>query len=279
MLNTNGIRISNDESFVKELKALGAGFEVYLQFDSLKKDSLLALRGADMRQTRMDALAVLEKYNISTTIVCVIAKSINDEEMSEIIEFSRAYRCIRGIVFQPIQSAGRVELDCDYHIALSEVRQKIIDDTNNPFAGEDMIPLPCDPHKICVGYAAKKMVNGRADIYPVTGQIPKTFITEHSGTIAFEQDRDFIKTVVETISLDTAMGENILKDKIKQKLFCCWPSFLTPATMSYENVFRIVIMEFSDIYNFDTTNIKRECNFMIEEDKAIPFSTYNMIQK
>ena len=142
-----------------------------------------------------------------------------------------------------------------------------------------MIPLPCDPHKICVGYAAKKMVNGRADIYPVTGQIPKTFITEHSGTIAFEQDRDFIKTVVETISLDTAMGENILKDKIKQKLFCCWPSFLTPATMSYENVFRIVIMEFSDIYNFDTTNIKRECNFMIEEDKAIPFSTYNMIQK
>lgn len=35
-------------------------------------------------------------------------------------------------------------------------------------------------------------------------------------------------------------------------------------------------MEFTDMYNFDSSNIKRECNFMIETDRAIPFSTYNM---
>jgi uncharacterized radical SAM superfamily Fe-S cluster-containing enzyme len=43
-----------------------------------------------------------------------------------------------------------------------------------------------------------------------------------------------------------------------------------------DNVERIVIMEFSDVFNFDTTNIKKECNFMIETEKVIPFSTYNM---
>ncbi len=136
-----------------------------------------------------------------------------------------------------------------------------------------MIPLPCDPHKICVGYAVKH----EGQILPVTGKIPREMITEQRGTIAFEQDKEFLKSVIETVSLDTAFGENIInKDSIKRKLFCCWPEFFAPESMSYENIFRIVIMEFTDMYNFDSANIKRECNFMIEEDRAIPFSTYNM---
>ncbi len=276
MLNTNGIRIAEDEEFVKELKRLGGGFEVYLQFDSLNSDTLRNIRARDMKQIRLQALAMLEKYAISTTLVCVVKKNLNDKEIPDIIEFSRNYRCVRGVVFQPVQSAGRVEVKDDYRITLSEIRSIIVADEKNPFTDEDMIPLPCDPHKIGVGYGAKKMIDGKAQIYPVTGKIPKEIVTNHAGTIAFEQDRAFIKTIIETVSLDTAMGENILKDKIKQKLFCCWPSFLAPSDMGYENVFRIVIMEFSDIYNFDSTNIKRECNFMIEPHKIIPFSTYNM---
>ena len=102
-------------------------------------------------------------------------------------------------------------------------------------------------------------------------------ITEQRGTIAFEQDKEFIKTVIHTVTLDTALGEGIInKESVKRKLFCCWPEFITPESMTYEHVFRIVIMEFTDMYNFDSTNIKRECNFMIEPGKAIPFSTYNM---
>ncbi len=276
MLNTNGIMIAEDEGFVKELKSLGGGFEVYLQFDSLQKDTLEDIRARDMREIRLQALERLEKANISTTLVCVIKKGLNDSEIPDIIAFSRKYKCIRGIVFQPVQDAGRVVAEDDYRITLSEIRELVIKDEHNPFEAEDMIPLPCDPHKIGVGYAAKKMVDGVADLKPVTGKLPKEAIIKHKGTVAFEQDRDFVKTVVETVSLDTAMGESILKDKIKQKLFCCWPDFLAPSDMGYENVYRIVIMEFTDSYNFDASNIKRECNFMIEPHRVIPFSTYNM---
>ncbi len=281
MLNTNGIRIAEDEDFVRALKKLGAGFEVYLQFDSLDAAVLRDIRARDMREVRYQALAMLEKYRISTTIVSIIKKGLNDQEIPQILAFSRKYRCIRGVVFQPVQEAGRIEAEGDFRITLSEIRQIIIEDEGNPFNDEDMIPLPCDPHKIGVGYAAKTMgidAEGSpyANLMPVTGQIPKEIITEQRGTVAFEQDRAFVKTIVETVSLDTAMGESILTDKIKTKLFCCWPSFLSPADMGYENVYRIVIMEFSDLHNFDTSNIKRECNFMIEPDRVIPFSTYNM---
>src|SRR5258706_98527 len=40
MLNTNGVRIANDPAFVAELATLGAGFEGYLPFDSLRKAGL-----------------------------------------------------------------------------------------------------------------------------------------------------------------------------------------------------------------------------------------------
>ena len=281
MLNTNGIKIAEDEEFVKALKKLGGGFEVYLQFDSLTPSVLKDLRARDMVDIRLKALAMLEKYSISTSLVVVVKKGLNEHEIPEIIKFSRRYKSIRGIVFQPIEEVGRINATGDFRITLSEIRQIIIDDEQNPFTDADMIPLPCDPHKIGVGYAAKNMgvdENNEpyAQLMPVTGQLPKELITEHRGTVTFERDREFVKTVIETVSLDTAMGESILKDKIKQKLFCCWPDFLTPTDMGYENVYRLVISEFSDMVNFDAVNIKRECNFMIEPHRIIPFSTYNM---
>jgi uncharacterized radical SAM superfamily Fe-S cluster-containing enzyme len=276
MLNTNGIRIAEDDTFVQALHTLGGGFEVYLQFDSLRSEALRTIRGADMRKIRLQALECLERYHISVTLVCVIWHGVNDDEIGEIIDFARRYRCVRGVVFQPIQAEGRIEAEGSYRITLSQIRRRIVDDARNPFEEKDMIPLPCDPHKICVGYAAKKMDDGYASLRPVTGALPKALILDHKGTVAFEQDEGFVKTVVSTVGLETALGEAIVADAVKRKLFCCWPSFLSPERMGYEHVFRIVIMEFSDRYNFNTTDIKRECNFIIEPGRAIPFSTYNM---
>src|SRR3984957_18895150 len=76
MLNTNGIRIATDKAFVAELAALKPGFEIYLQFDSLRREALENLRGADLRKVREQALANLEEAGISTTLVCVVKKGV-----------------------------------------------------------------------------------------------------------------------------------------------------------------------------------------------------------
>jgi len=47
MLNTNGIRIANEPGFAERLASYQPGFEVYLQWDSLKPQALKALRGVD----------------------------------------------------------------------------------------------------------------------------------------------------------------------------------------------------------------------------------------
>src|SRR5262245_49698906 len=56
MLNTNGIRISQDDEFAKRLADLMPGFEIYLQFDSLRPSCLRDLRGEDLTGVRQRAL-------------------------------------------------------------------------------------------------------------------------------------------------------------------------------------------------------------------------------
>src|SRR3984885_2006189 len=106
MLNTNGIRIATDKAFVTELATLKPGFEVYLQFDSLRREALENLRGADLRKVREKALANLEAAGISTTLVCVVKKGVNDDEAGAIVRHALSYKCVRGITFHPAPDAG-----------------------------------------------------------------------------------------------------------------------------------------------------------------------------
>ena len=69
MVNTNGVRIANSEEFAERLASYMPDFEVYLQFDSLEREPLLALRGVDLRAVRKKALERLNRLNISTTLV------------------------------------------------------------------------------------------------------------------------------------------------------------------------------------------------------------------
>ncbi len=109
MVNTNGVRIAQDAAFARRLKDYMPAFEVYLQFDSLRAKPLMALRGADLTDVRRKALDRLNEHNISTTLVVTLKKGLNDGEIGEIIDFALKQKCVRGVTFQPIQHAGRLE--------------------------------------------------------------------------------------------------------------------------------------------------------------------------
>ena len=57
-------------------------------------------------------MANLEEAGISTTLVCVMKKGVNDDEAGAIVRHALSYKCVRGITFQPVQEAGR-NLDFD----------------------------------------------------------------------------------------------------------------------------------------------------------------------
>ena len=81
MINTNGIRIADDDQFVDRLNDNMPGIEIYLQFDSFKPNVLQKLRGKDLSVKRQKALDQLEKYNIHTTLVVTLERGQNDDEI------------------------------------------------------------------------------------------------------------------------------------------------------------------------------------------------------
>ena len=78
MINTNGLRIAREAGFAERLAEFMPGFEVYLQLDSLRREALMNLRGADLTKVRIQALEALERANVSTTLVVTVKKGVND---------------------------------------------------------------------------------------------------------------------------------------------------------------------------------------------------------
>lgn len=275
MLNTNGIRIAEDPDFVARLAEFRPGFEVYLQFDSLRAGAHQNLRGADLTRIRRQALEALEQADISTTLVVVVKQGVNDDELPAIIEHALQWRCVRGVVFQPVQDAGRNEgFDASKdRFPLSAIRRRIID-AGGPFAEGNIIPLPCNPESIAIGYALRKGDR----IAPVTSFFPRELLVEAlPNAITFEKYPELHKQVLNFFSLATVECNN---EKKLAELLCCLPEVPLPAGLGYEDTFRVVIVEFMDAHNFCLARVKRSCiHFVTPEGSIIPFETYNLFYR
>ncbi|AZB44269.1 radical SAM protein [Bacillus sp. FJAT-42376] len=275
MLNTNGLRIANDPSFAERLASYAPGFEIYLQFDSFEEEALLELRGVDLRETRRKAIEHLNAWNLSTTLVVTLKKGLNDHEIGKVIQYGLEQRCVRGVTFQPIQAAGRLEQynpETD-RLTLSEVRRQIIDQSE-VFNQEDIIPVPCHPDSLAMGYALK--LNGK--VTPLTGMIdPDILLQGESNTIVFEQDENIRNMIYKLFSLNHSPQSTALSLK---DLLCCLPKVVLPGQIGYDNVFRVIIMQFLDAYDFDVRSVKKSCVHIAHPDgRIIPFDTYNLFYR
>jgi len=275
MLNTNGIRIAEDPAFVAALADLRPGFEVYLQFDSLRPAALRDLRGADLARVRRAALEALERAGISTTLVVVVKQGVNDDEIPALIEHALEWSCVRGVVFQPVQDAGRNDgFEPEKNrFPLSAIRRRIVD-SGGPFGPGDVIPLPCNPESIAIGYALRK---GRR-LAPVTSFFPREMLVDAlPNAITFENHPALHRQVLDFFSLATAECNN---ERKLAELLCCLPEVPLPAGLGYADTFRVVIVEFMDAHNFCLGRVKRSCiHFVTPEERIIPFETYNLFYR
>jgi 7,8-dihydro-6-hydroxymethylpterin dimethyltransferase len=274
MLNTNGIRIAKDVKFVEKLATYMPDFEIYLQFDSFKPEVLKILRGEDLTDVRKRAIENLNKFNLSTTLVVTLQKDLNTNEIGEIIQYALKQPCIRGVTFQPVQVAGRTEgfnPETDRY-TLTEVRQAIIDQSNL-FTAEDIIPVPCNPDALAMGYALK--IEG--EVIPLTRYLnPQDLLDNSKNTIIYEQDERLHEHMIQLFS--TGNSVECATNELTS-IMCCLPQINAP-TLGYDNLFRIIIMRFIDAYDFDVRAIKKSCVHIVNKDyKIIPFETMNLFYR
>jgi uncharacterized radical SAM superfamily Fe-S cluster-containing enzyme len=66
-----------------------------------------------------------------------------------------------------------------------------------------------------------------------------------------------------------------------RELLCCLPRVAVPGGLGYENVFRVIIMQFIDAHAFDVRSVKKSCVHIVHPDdgRMIPFDTYNLFYR
>jgi 7,8-dihydro-6-hydroxymethylpterin dimethyltransferase len=269
------LKIAESEEFTKRLASYMPDFEVYLQFDSFERDALVALRGADLRTCRQRAIERLNRHNISTTLVVTLKKGLNDHEVGRIIDYALQQPAVRGVTLQPIQDAGRLQgyQAASHRLTLTEVRRAILEQTK-VFRAEDVIPVPCHPDALAMAYALK--LNG--GVVPLTGLIdPRILIEGGRNTIVYEQDEGLRDTLFALFATNHSPESSAcsLRD-----LLCCLPRVDAPTELSYDNVFRVLIMQFLDAHAFDVRSVKKSCVHIVHPDgRLIPFDTYNLFYR
>lgn len=274
MLNTNGIRIAKDIKFVETLAGYMPDFEIYLQFDSFKPEVLEKLRGEDLTEVRKKAIEHLNQFNISTTLVITLQKGENDDEIGQIIEYALQQKCVRGVTFQPTQVAGRNDNydDLSGRITLTEVRRKIYEQYPL-FTPQDLIPVPCNPDALCMAYALK--IDG--EVFPMTHLInPEDLLNNSKNTIVFEHDEKLKTHMLNLFS--TGISVDCAETEMNE-LMCCLPRVQSD-TLNYNNLFRILIMNFMDAHDFDVRAVKKSCVHIVSDKmKIIPFETMNLFYR
>lgn len=274
MLNTNGVRLANEPDFADQLADYAPGFEVYLQFDSLRGDALQTLRGSDLRSVRERALENLNRVGLSTTLVVTVARGVNDDEIGQIVEFAASQPCVRGVTLQPVQFAGRLDgVDTAHRLTHTEVRQKLLEQTSL-FSEQDIVPVPCNPDALSMGYALKEG-NG---IVPLTRYVtPEALIAGQRNTMVFESDADLKAEVFKLFATNHSPESQA---SCLSSLLCCLPKVQAPADITYERVFRVLIMAFMDAANFDVRAMKKSCVHIAQPDgRIIPFESYNLLYR
>ena len=199
----------------------------------------------------------------------MVKRGVNDGEVAAIVRHALTWSCVRGVTFQPVQDAGRNEgFSADANrVLLTQIRREVA--KAGVFGLDDMIPLPCNPDQICIGYGLR---DGQA-VTPITSLLPRDMILSGPNTISYEAYPELRKGILDLLSLATAQANT--EEKLAGVL-CCLPNAMVPADLGYANSFRVVILQFLDRYNFDLATVKRSCvHFVTGDGQIIPFDTYN----
>jgi uncharacterized radical SAM superfamily Fe-S cluster-containing enzyme len=246
LLNTNGVRIANDDGFMDRLaKAFRPGkMQAYLQWDGPQDAGQHFLRGADLRATRERALARLGGIRLPVTLAMTVTPD-NLPHIWESIEFGLKFPHVRGVAFQPIFGSGRVPaLANGTRVNTADVILAALDQSGGKLRPEDFTPLPCgDPNCATIGYLFK---------------LP--------GGLGVRSASEFI---------DFASVQGFLRDKVRYSLDdlvqCgCENEPLGAILKQFEldetHTFRLFIKPFMDATTWDQDRIDRCCTHVIRPD-------------
>lgn len=104
-MNTNGLRLAKDEDLCRALAELGV--YVVLSFDTFRPETAVKIHGGDVIERKLRALENLERFGIGTTLLNVMIRGLNEDEIGGVIELAKTHRVVRSITIQTMTFTGQ----------------------------------------------------------------------------------------------------------------------------------------------------------------------------
>ncbi|MFV8173506.1 radical SAM protein [Mycolicibacterium peregrinum] len=157
LINSNGVRIANDDALLDLLTAHRERVEVYLQYDGLSEQAHRHHRGGDLRRTKSQALQRLSEREIFTTLVMTTALGVNDDEIGDMVRLALDTPYVGGLTIQPQFGSGRSgAIDPMNRLTHTGVLKRLGPQTGDAVTWRDLTALPCShPHCCSVGYLVR----------------------------------------------------------------------------------------------------------------------------
>lgn len=173
-ISTNGLKLL-DESYVRQLAALDA--RIVLSLNTFRPETDKVLLGANTVKTKARVLDLLEKYDVTTTILPAVAMGFNDDEVGPLFDLVLKKPHIRSLELHTLCFTGQggVGFQRSARITIPDLHRRLEDATDGRIQGRDFVPSPlAHPHcySICYllcldagGYIPFARLTSRAKLY------------------------------------------------------------------------------------------------------------------
>jgi uncharacterized radical SAM superfamily Fe-S cluster-containing enzyme len=104
-MNSNGLRLASDEGFCQALAELG--IYVVLSFDTFQPERALRIHGRDVTGQKQRALENLQRFGIGATLLNVMIRGLNDDEIGEVIRLAKTHSVVRSVTVQTMTFTGK----------------------------------------------------------------------------------------------------------------------------------------------------------------------------
>lgn len=260
-LNTNGIRLAEDEEYVDRLAKAGLSF-VFLQFDGMNDRIYQTLRGRSLLDLKRQAIDNCARHGLGVTLVPTIVPQVNTQDIGNIIRFAVSQSpAVRGVHFQPVSYFGRIPAapSDDRRFTLDELLEAVEDQAGELVPRSSLLPSRCD-HPLC-GFHGDYIVMPDQTLHPL-----HTAQSSRCTTTSAEKNRSFIAQKWQRPHGESGETPSQVKADITT-----FDGFLSRIR---SHSFTITAMAFQDAGNLDLERLRRCSLHVFDNGRFVPFCAY-----
>jgi uncharacterized radical SAM superfamily Fe-S cluster-containing enzyme len=286
-ISTHGLRFLKDERLLERLARIGA--RIVLSFDSFEPATNQHMLGGQLLEAKLRVLELLEKYQVDTTLLPVVARGVNDHELGAFVELALTKDFIRSVELHTMTFTGHNGTGFDRRTRYTtyELLRDLEAQTRGALRVTDFVPSPA-AHPLCylVTYVLR-LDDGRWLPFP-RFMTPADLRALLAGMLYLEptlQMESHLQDVITRLwagELECADADRVLA-RLKQLLRSVFAPGLPPRERlrrAEASAKAIYVHAHMDEDTFDTDRIRQCCVGIREPDGTnVPSCAYNTLYR